>query len=71
MLINKGSLDDIRCSLKLCESAITINQLNNEIEAEMKWKCRTSVINLLNAAIKRKMKTDQGLPQFGYLLTKR
>jgi len=57
-LINSGSVDDIRSSLRLAESKLSINYLNAEIEMEMKGKCRTSVINMINAVIKRKMKLN-------------
>lgn len=54
-----GSVDDIKSSFKFSESKISIAELNHEIESEMKFKCRTTLINLYNAAIKRKMKTEK------------
>lgn len=55
-IINAGSVNDIRSSLRHVEKKMTVVELNNNIDAEMKSQCRTSVINMLNAAIKRKMK---------------
>jgi hypothetical protein len=55
-LIYKGSVDDIKMHLPFVEGKMTIQQLQHEIDGEMKHLCRTSVINMINAAIKRKMK---------------
>lgn len=48
---NQGSVDDIRCSLK--HSTATAAQLQEEIDYEKSHKNRSTVINLLQAKIKR------------------
>jgi len=57
-LTNIGSVDDIRSSLKLAEPKAKIHELKKELEAEIKYHNRKTVINMINAAIKRKMKTQ-------------
>ncbi len=55
-LINSGNVDDIRNSLRHCEHKLSIKDINEEIEKEKSGKNRASVISLLKAAMKRKMK---------------
>lgn len=55
-LTNIGSVDDIRSSLKLAEAKATVPQLKKELAAEIKYHNRKTVVNMINAAIKRKMK---------------
>jgi hypothetical protein len=57
-LIYKGSVDDIKMHLRYVEEEMSIADLQREIDGEMKHLCRTSVINMINAAIKRKMKKE-------------
>jgi hypothetical protein len=54
-IINAGSVDDIRCMLKLEKSRLTIKQLLLEIEAETKGQNRKTVIDMLQAAITNKI----------------
>lgn len=56
IIINAGSVDDIRCRLKLGEAKFTVKELMEEIKAEVKGKGRKSIIDMLQAAIKRKNK---------------
>jgi hypothetical protein len=56
-LINKGSVDDVRSTLRLEEPKLSIQYLTGEIEKERKGLGRTTVINMLKAAIKRKTKS--------------
>lgn len=58
-LFRVGSVDDARSSLRLIEKKASVQDLNKEVEAEMKNKCRASLINLINAAITRKMKKGE------------
>lgn len=53
-LVNKGSIDDIRAHLRLAEPKMTVKELQQEIMYEQCGQNRKSVIDLLNAAIKRK-----------------
>lgn len=55
-LINSGSVDDIRCILKLNEKKYTIEKLLQEIKAEQERQNRKSVIDILQTAINRKNK---------------
>jgi len=55
-IINAGSVDDIRCMLKLQQAKLTIKQLLLEIEDETKGQNRKTVIDMLQAAITKKIK---------------
>lgn len=55
-LTNIGSVDDIRSSLKLAEEKATVPQLQKELEAEIKYHNRKTVVNMIQAAINRKLK---------------
>lgn len=55
-LVNKGSIDDIKAYLRLAEAKMTVKELQQEILYEQCGQNRKSVIDLLNAAIKRKSK---------------
>lgn len=57
---NQGSVDDVRCSLK--HSAATVPQLQEEIEYEKSHKNRSTVINLIQAKMK-KLKTHNTQPE--------
>jgi hypothetical protein len=53
-LINQGNVHDIKASLHNCEEKFTVKEFKTEIKAEKNGRNRKGVINLLNAAIRRK-----------------
>lgn len=55
-LINCGSVDDIKCSIKNGLSSFTIDDLENEINEERTGRNRATVIKLIEGAIKNKLK---------------
>lgn len=55
-LINSGSVNDIHSYLKCNEKSYTIEYLQQELKKEMAGQNRSSVIKLLDAVIKRKIK---------------
>jgi hypothetical protein len=57
-LINT-SVDDMRSSLKCNQSAYTIDELQSELTKEVSGQNRKTVIALLKAAIKRKIKNKK------------
>lgn len=56
LIINAGNTDDIRNSLRLAEAKMTIQELKENIEAEKGRNNRSTVIKMLQAAVKRKQK---------------
>ena len=59
-VINAGNVDDIRNSLKHGENKLTLRNLRSDLEDEknLPGKKRSAVIQLLVAAIKRKLKRN-------------
>lgn len=55
-LINHGNVDDIRSSIKCCD--YTVEYLQAEITKELNGQNRSTVIKLISAAIKRKMRSN-------------
>jgi hypothetical protein len=55
--IYAGNVQDIKSSLIHAESNVTIQELENEIESEIQYKNRKSVVDLLRAAVRRKQKS--------------
>ena len=58
-LTNIGSVDDIRSSLKLAEPKATVPELQKELAAEIKFHNRKTVVNMIQAAINRKLKARE------------
>jgi hypothetical protein len=57
-LINAGSVEDIKGSLKNAEDKFTITQLRSDLIHEKHMQKRSTVIQLLVAAIARKLKKN-------------
>jgi hypothetical protein len=55
-LWSKGSVNDALASLKYVSEKATVDELQTEIDLEMKHKCRVSLINRLNQVISKKLK---------------
>lgn len=58
-LTNIGSVEDIRSSLKLAEPKASVSELTKEMEAEIKYRGRTTVVKMIQAAINRKLKAKR------------
>ncbi len=58
-LINSGSIDDIRNELKIREPNMSLEELENEYDDEISkgQNARLTVVSMLEAAIKRKLKS--------------
>lgn len=56
---NVGSPDDVRSSLRCSESKMSIADLEKNIELEKEGKNRKTVIQMLEATIKRKRKAGK------------